>query len=130
MIDVPHHGHDRAALDQVLGAVLGRLETDLDVRGRHPFHTVAEFLDHEFRGVRVDGLGHSRHDAKAHQGLDHFGAPHGHPVGQFLHRDRLGDDDLAYDLLGGTALRPALRLPLALTRAADRGQRALALGVV
>ena len=62
-------------------------------------HLVAELVDDQLGGVGVDGLVLRRHHALAHQRLDHVGAALGHAVGELLDGDRLGDDDVAHDLL-------------------------------
>ena len=60
-------------------------------------------------------------DAHLEQGLDQVGAALGHAVGEFLHGDRLGNDDVA-DLLGRRARLHVVALFL-LAGAAERGER-------
>ncbi len=85
---------------------------------------VAEFGDEQFGGIGVDDLVHRRHDAHAHQRLDHIDAALGHAVGQFLHGDRFRDHDLAHDLRLVLAQHA---LALAFAGAAHRGEAAHAL---
>src|SRR5207245_275364 len=59
-----------------------------------------------------------------HQCLDHVGAALGHAVGEFLDRDRLGNDDVAHDL---RLLAAHQALPFALAGAAHRGEASGAL---
>ena len=90
---------------------------------------VAELGHHQLGGVGVDHLVDRRHDAHAHQRLDHVGAALGHAVGELLHRDGLGHDDVAHDL-DRLLLRLQHALLLALAGAAHRGEAAHALAVV
>ncbi len=79
-------------------------------------------VDQQLGRVLVDGLGERDRHAHLEQRLDQVGAALGHAVGEFLHGDRLGNDDVA-DLLGRRAgfLMVALFL---LAGAAERGERA------
>ena len=65
------------------------------------------------------------HDAEPHQGLDDLGRAGGHAVGQFLHGDLVGKNDVAHDfhLIGAQPLQFRLP-PFALALAADRSERA------
>ena len=87
-------------------------------------------VDHQLGGVGVDRLVDGRHHAHAHQRLDHVGAALGHAGGQFLHRDGLGNDDLAIDLLlrlvadarGGARARRRRRMLRAPTGCGNRSR--------
>ena len=83
---------------------------------------VAELGDQQLGGVLVDRLGDGDRHAHLEQRLDQVGAALGHAVGEFLHGDRLGDDDVA-DLLGRRAGLHVVALFL-LAGAAERGERA------
>jgi hypothetical protein len=92
-------------------------------------HAVAEFLDDECRGFGIDRLVLRRHDAVLEQRLDHGRDALGHAVGELLHRDRVGDLDVAHDLLALAGMRGHLAL-LALLPALERGERSLAAALV
>ena len=98
VVDMAHDRDDRGARLQHVGLVGLAAHADLDVGFGDAAHPVAEFGDDQLGGVGVDRLVDRRHHAHAHQRLDHVGAALGHAVGQFLDRDRLGDDDVAHDL--------------------------------
>ena len=86
---------------------------------------MAELLDDQRRGLGVDGLVLGGHDAVLHQHLDHRGDALGHAVGQLLHRDGVGDVDLAHHLLALARVRLHAAL-LALLAALHRGHGTLA----
>src|SRR6056297_753339 len=98
-IDVTHDRDDRWARFQILGIVLDLLDHVLDVRVRHACHAVAEFLDDQFRSIRINGLILCDHDTALHQRLDHIGDALCHSIGQFGHGDCLGQLHVAHDLL-------------------------------
>ena len=127
VIDMPHDRDDRGARLQHVGLVGLAAHADLDIGLGDAAHAVAELGDDQLGRVGVDRLVDRRHDAHAHQRLDHVGAALGHAVGEFLDRDRLGDDDVAHDLRLLAAQHP---LALALAGAADRGEAAGALAAI
>ena len=87
MVDMAHDRHDRWAGHHI-GVIIGHgVDYLLDIGCRNPHCLVAEFLDHQFGGVGVNGLVHRHHHAHFHQALDHIGCPLGHPVGQLLNHD-------------------------------------------
>ena len=94
----------------------------------HPAHGVAHLLGDQLRQVGFDDVVDLEDLPLLHQELDHVDAALGHAVGELLDGDRLGDDHLAHDLLARALLEGAGTLALA--AAADRGERALALGIV
>ena len=99
VVDVAHDGDDRRTRLQRLVDV-GRVEQALlDVRLRDALDGVAELLGDELGGVGVDHVGDLRELALLHQHADHVHAALRHAVGELLDGDRLGDDDLAGDLL-------------------------------
>ncbi|MND75857.1 hypothetical protein D3C80_674900 [compost metagenome] len=129
VVDVAHDGHDRRTRrGGVLVVGLGD-KAGFDVGFRHALDRHAELFGHQFGGVGVDHVVDLHHHALTHQELDDVDAADGHPVGQLLHGDDVGDDHFTRRarLVGGPAL--ALFL-LAFAGAADRGQRAHALGGV
>ena len=86
---------------------------------------MAEFLNHQFGGVGVEGLGNRRHHAHLHQGLDDLGRAGGHAVREFLHGDLFRQDDVAHDLhLIGSQPVEFLLTAFAFALTAHRGQRA------
>ena len=87
----------------------------LDVRQQRVFGVagigvhgrVAEFLDHQHRGVVVDGLGDGRHHAHLEQRLDHVAALERELLREVGHGDGVADRDFAHDRRGraGEAMR-------------------------
>ena len=128
VVDVAHDGdHRRTRLE--IGFVVGAGEQALlDVGLGDAANGVTHLLGDELGGVGVDDVGGLDHLALLHQVLDHLDDALGHAVGEFLDGDRLGDDHLAHDLLARAGLVGAGALALA--AAADRGERAGALGIV
>ena len=129
VVDVAHDGHHGGArLGGALVVGLGQ-EAGFDVGFGHALDRHAELLGHQFGGVGIDHVVDFHHHALTHQEFDDVDAAHGHPVGQFLHGDDVGDDDFTRTVrrVGRSAL--ALFL-LAFTGAAHRGQRAHPLGGV
>jgi hypothetical protein len=129
VVDVTHDRDDRGPRLQVIVDVLGADEAFFDVGFRHAAHGVTEFGRHQLGGVVVDDVVDLQHHALTHQELDDLDTAHGHPVGQLLHGDDVGNDDFAADLdhLGGTA---AALFLFTFTGPANRGQRAHAVGGV
>ena len=124
VVDVPHHGHHRRPGNEA-GLVVGvALEADLHIGVADALDVVAEFADHQFRRVGVDGLRHGHHDIHFHQRLDDVRAALGHAVGQLLHGDGFGYDHVADHLF---LFRPTLLQSLLLPGAPGRGQAADAL---
>jgi hypothetical protein len=67
------------------------------------FHRpVAELLDHQHRGVVIDGLIDGRHDAHLEQRLDHFRTLNGHLLGKFGHDVGIAHEHVADDRRGRT----------------------------
>ena len=83
---------------------------------------MAELGDQQLGRVLVDRLGERDRHAHLEQRLDEVGAALGHAVGELLHGDRFGNDDVA-DLLGR---RPGLHMValFLFAGAAERGERA------
>ena len=129
VVDMAHDGDDRRARHEQIIRVLLATKADLDIRLGDTAQAVAELGDDEFGGIGVDDLVDRRHDANAHQRLDHVDAALRHAVRQLLNGDRLGDDDFAHDL---DLLLLALMQPLALAlpRPAHRSQAAHALAFI
>src|SRR5512146_1177083 len=124
VIDMAHDGDNRRTLLERVGRIFVALQAELDVGFGDALDLVAEFGDHELRGVSVDRLVDGRHHADFHECLDHVAAALGHAVGELLHRDRLGNDNLAHDLrLLLQHLQRALLLALAV--ASHRSEAAL-----
>ena len=96
-----------------------------DIALGDPAGTVAKLADHQLGGIGVEHLGDGRHHAQAHQRLDHIDSAGRHAVGEFLHGDRVGQDDVANDahLVGAQRLE-LLLAALALALTADAGQAA------
>jgi hypothetical protein len=129
VVDVTHDRDHRGPRLQVIVDVLGADEAFFDVGFRHAAHGVTEFGRHQLGGVVVDDVVDLQHHALTHQELDDLDTAHGHPVGQLLHGDDVGNDHFAGDLddLGGTA---AALFLFTFTGPANRGQRAHAVGGV
>src|SRR6202041_200712 len=123
VVDVAHDGDHRRTREQMVVHVLVADEADFDVALGDAAHGEAEFAGHQFGGVAVDHVVDLQHQALAHEELDDLDAAHGHPAGQLLHGDDVGDHHLAgtLGLLGAAAL--AL-LAFAFAGPADRGQGA------
>ena len=95
VVDVAHDRDDRRAQGRIGVIGVGGQEAGFDVGFRNALHGVAEFGGHQFGGVGVDDVVDLHHHALTHQELDDLDAAGGHAVGQFAHRDHVGDDDLA-----------------------------------
>ena len=125
VIHVPHdRDHRRTRLQRVRIVFLG--DDDIfDIGRRNPDRLVTEFLDDQFRRIRVDRLVLRRHDTVCHQRFDHIGNTLGHPVGKFLNHDGFRKLDLAHDFFAH--LIAALHLALvAFLTAFHRRKRPLA----
>ena len=96
VIDMAHDRDHGRPGDQGVVVVDLALEPDFDVGLADTLHLVAELLDHQLRGIRVDRLRDGGHRAHFHQTLHHLGAAHGHPAGELLDGDRFGNHDLAH----------------------------------
>ena len=85
---------------------------------------MAKFLYHQFGGIGVQRLSDGRHHAHLHQRLDDVAGPCGHAVGQFLHGNRVRQNNVAHDLhlVGAKAIQFGLTA-LALALTANRGER-------
>ena len=128
VIDMAHDRDHGRARDQRIFRVVLALEPDLDIGLADAPDLVAELLDHELRSVRVDRLGDGDDRAHLHQALHHLGPAHGHAAGELLHRDRLGNHDLAHDRLELVGTHRLPRQPLlALSLTAQRCEAAPAL---
>ena len=86
---------------------------------------MAEFLDHQIGRIGIQRLRDGRHHAELHQSLDHVAGTRGHPVGQFLHRDRVWQNNVAHHLhlIRSQKLQFGLAA-LAFALTSYRGQRA------
>ena len=85
---------------------------------------VAQVLGDDLGRVGVERVGQGHHAALTHQDLDDVDGALGHAVGEFLDGDRLGQHDLARDLVLRFLLAVALE---ALGAAAERRDRTRAL---
>ncbi len=99
MVNVAHDGHDRRATDQLLFAVISNNQCFFDVCIGNTFYIVTEFFDHELCRIGIEALVDGRHDAHAHQSLDHVGCTFSHTVGQFLNGDNVRDGHVTHDFL-------------------------------
>ena len=125
VVDMPHDGDDGRTRLQF--ADVGRVEQAfLDVGFRDALHRMAELLGYELRGIGVDRVGDLHHLALTHQQFDDVDGAFRHAVGEFLDRDRLGQDHVAGDLF----LRLVRMALQALRAAAEGGDGARALLVV
>ena len=100
VVDVAHDRDDRRARQQGVVGILHGVDDLLDVGIGHADSLVAEFLDHQFGGVGVDGLVHRDHHAHLHERLDHVGRAFGHPVGKFRDHDGFRQLHVAHLLFG------------------------------
>ncbi|KNX40127.1 hypothetical protein ROTO_33190 [Roseovarius tolerans] len=112
VVNVTHDGDHRRPRHEILGLVLDLRDDVLHIRVADTHDAVAEFLDDQFCGIRVDRLVLRDHHAILHEGLDHVTDALGHAVRQFRDNDHLGQLHVAHDLF--TLLRTAHGL---LTRA-------------
>ena len=106
-------------------AVVGPVEQAfLDVGLGDALDRVAQVLGDDLGRVGVERVGQGHHAALTHQHLDDVDGALGHAVGEFLDGDRLGQHDLARDLVLRFLLAVALE---ALGAAAERRDRTHAL---
>ena len=105
VVDMAHDRDHGRAGHEVARHVVDALDAFLDVGLADALHPVAELGDDQLGRIGVEDLVDRRQDAVLHQHLDDLGTAHGHAGGQLLHRDRLGQHDLAQ--------RPASVLPMA-----------------
>ena len=82
VVDVAHDGDHRRTRLLVLGHVLA-LQVFFDLVALQDLGDVAQFLDHQRRGVVVDGLVDGGHHAHVHHRLDHFGGLDRHLLREF-----------------------------------------------
>ncbi len=121
VVDVAHDGHDRRAMGQVLGLVVGRdvVETffDIGIATRLTVWpssvAISSAVSASITSLMLDHL------ALGHQDLDDVDGAFGHAVGEFLDGDRLGNDHFAAEL--GRSLLVAAHLLVA--AATHGGQR-------
>ena len=71
----------------------------LDVGGGDAADVMAKLLGDDLRGVGVEHVGDLHQLAVLHEQPDHVDGALRHAVGELLHGDRLGDHDVADDLL-------------------------------
>jgi hypothetical protein len=93
VIDVAHDGDHRRAGLHLFGRIDVLIVADIDVGFADAFDLVPEFGDEQFSRILVDRLIDGNHHAHLEQRLDEIGALFGHAVRQFLHGDRVGNDD-------------------------------------
>ena len=103
VVDVTHDGHDRRTRFKVIVVVVMAFKADLDVGFRNAFHGVAEFLDDELGGIRVQHVGRADEFALLHHELHDVGLPLAHAVGEVGDGDDFRQDDFARDFLGSAA---------------------------
>ena len=125
VVHVAHDRDDRRARLQVLGLVLDGMDDLFHVGVRHADGAVAEFLDHQFGGVGVDGLVGRDHHAHLHQRLDDIGRAFRHAVRQLADDDGFGQLHVAHLLFGTLHLAHRLGARLFLL-ALHRSKAALA----
>ena len=124
VIDMAHDRDHRRARLQRTGLIdIGR-GIDIDIAFRHALDVVAEFLDQQFGRVLVDDVVARDRHAHLEQRPHQIGALFGHPVGEFLHGDRLGHDDIAHLLFARLLLAGEMGAPLLFTRALERSETA------
>ena len=105
VVNVAHDGDDRRTRYKVFVLVIDRVDHLFHVSIGNAHDLVAEFLDDQFGGVRVDRLILRHHHAVLHQRLDDIGDPFGHPVGQLTDHDGFRHTHFAHNLF--TALDAA-----------------------
>ncbi|TPW01439.1 MAG: Uncharacterized protein FD124_3706, partial [Alphaproteobacteria bacterium] len=98
VVDVAHDGHDRRARGQIFRRVLGAGKAFLDVRLGDAAHGVAVLFGDKLGGVGVEHRRQRHRRALLEHVLDDVGGAGGHARGEILHRDGLGNDDVAGDL--------------------------------
>src|SRR5690606_27041712 len=84
---------------------------------------VAEFLDQQLCGILVDGLVDRHHHAHVEQRLHEVSALLSHAVGEFLHGDCLGHDNIAHLLFTRLALACEVSTTLLLAGTLERRER-------
>ena len=119
VIDMAHDRDHRRPRDADLVGIDFLGQAGLDIAFGDAFELVAHLRHHQLGGVGVDRLVDGGHHAHAHQRLDDVGAALAHARGEILHRDGLGDSDLAIDLLLAVVL--VLAAAVALETAAHLG---------
>ncbi len=129
VVHMAHDGDHGRARREILVLILCGFDDVLHIRFRDADQLVAKLVDDQLGRFRVDGLVLGRHDAHLHQRLDDVGDAFGHAVGEFLHRDRVGQAHFAHDLFALDRAAHHLA-PLALLAPPHRGQRALAAALV
>ena len=77
-------------------AVRGAGQPDLDIGLGDTAGAMAKLLHHQFGGIGIQRLRDGGHDAEFHQRLDYIAGAGGHAVGQFLHGDRVGQNDVTH----------------------------------
>ena len=92
VVNVTHDHHNGGPGFQLVGGV--HMIVDdllLDGDGNFLLHLAAHFGGHILRGIVVDGLVDTGHDAVFHQQLDHFTGGLLHPGGQLAYGDLVGN---------------------------------------
>ena len=99
VVDMAHDRDDRRTrLQRLLG--IRRVEQPLlDVGGGDAADVMAKLFGDDLRGVGVEHVGDLDELAILHEEPDHVDGALRHAVGELLHGDRLGDHDVARDLL-------------------------------
>ena len=103
VVDVAHDRDDRRTRQRLVRGCHAGLQLFLDLVGLQHLGDVAHFLDHEHRGVLVDGLVDRRHDAHVEHRLHDFARLDRHALGELGDRDGLADRDLALHRLRSAA---------------------------
>ena len=127
VVDMTHHRDNRRPRLQACRIILGSLKTDFNIGFGDTLDAMAKLLRDQFGGLAVNCLRGSGHHAKLHQLFHNIGGALGHAVGEFTHRNGVGNNDVAYlfDLWLLVLAHPRL-----FALASYRGQRPLAALVV
>ena len=109
VIDMAHDGDNRRTRLRDCRIVFFVIGQDVfDVAFGDALEFMAEFADHQLGRIGVDGLRGGDHHAEFHQHFDDIDGALGHAVGQFLHGNGFGNNDVADDFFGFLRGRPAL----------------------
>ena len=126
VIDMAHDRHHRWTRFQgIFGIDIG-CNIDINVAVADTQNRVAEFFDQQFRRVLINHVAHGGWHAHLEQRFDQIRALFGHPIGQFLHGDRIRHGNLARLLFTRLALAGKVGPAFLLACALQRGERARA----
>ena len=120
VVNMTHHRDNRRALAFIFIGIIFAQNCRFDIAVRYPFDGMSQIFGNNLGGIGINHIGDFGHHALLHQDFNHIDGALGHPIGQFLNADCVGQLDGARDFL--ILLHTGRLTPFALAAAAHGGQ--------